>query len=131
MSPEALAVLVPIVALIGGLTIAGVAIYFRYRATELRHRERMAAIEKGIDLPAEPEMGRNKYLLKGLKGIFVGIGLTAFFVAMSRTQHDFPAGLAPIGLIPIGIGIAHLIVYWVQGKQESQTPPSHTPFPQR
>jgi hypothetical protein len=103
-----LAVFIPI----AGIAVGGLSIYFGYRAKELLHRERMAAIEKGIELPPEPARGRNSYLLRGLINLSIGIGIAIFFLAIGLvSQNPRAAAVAAFGLIPIGIGIAHLVVY--------------------
>jgi len=90
------------------------------------HRERMAALEKGVELPAvEQETERQSWnvqrflLLAGWSWIFIGIGA---FIAISLVlagvaPGDPPRDLPPRGsqygaLIPMGIGAAHLITYW-------------------
>jgi len=61
----------------------------RYKRQQLRHQERMAAIEKGAELPAErPEMtpapwSPRLYLLRGLVWLFTGIGLSVFLLGLS------------------------------------------------
>lgn len=63
----------------------------RYKRQQLRHQERMAALEKGAELPAElPEKGPAPwspriYLLRGLVWLFTGIGLAVFLFGMSVT----------------------------------------------
>ncbi len=80
--------LIPIVAVIMSLTIPIVAIIteFAKRRTfyELHHKERLAAIEKGVELPPLPPefvgagpKGRPRYLLRGLIWLFVGLGILA------------------------------------------------------
>src|SRR4029077_3315900 len=89
------------------------------------HRERMAAIEKGLPLPAvEQEAVRRTWnvqrflLLAGWSWIFIGIG---GFVALhmilegkipaGSVQELPPAGTQYAAIIPLGIGVAHLITY--------------------
>ncbi len=61
----------------------------RYKRQQLRHQERMAAIEKGAELPAEPAekppvpWSPRIYLLRGLVWLFTGIGLTVFLFGVS------------------------------------------------
>jgi hypothetical protein len=82
---------------------------------ECRHKERMAAIEKGLELPPEslpqPEAmpPRSRYLLRGL--IWLGVGL-----ALSFGRGDWsrpPMGGA--GWIAAAVGVAYLIFYFVEG----------------
>ena len=63
----------------------------RYKRRELQHKERLAALEKGLPLPALTDVERRApwtpraYLLRGLVWLFVGIGLTVFLAAISVT----------------------------------------------
>jgi hypothetical protein len=64
----------------------------RYRRQELKHKERMAALEKGAELPAEPTEPPRKpwspriYLLRGLIWLFSGIGLSVFLLGAILTS---------------------------------------------
>jgi Domain of unknown function (DUF6249) len=58
----------------------------RYKQKQLRHQERMAAIEKGADLPAEmapAPWSPRIYLLRGLVWLFTGIALSVFLFGIS------------------------------------------------
>src|SRR5690242_16951822 len=63
----------------------------RYKRHEMRHKERMTALEKGADLPAEPPekppmpWSPRVYLLRGLVWLFTGAGLSAFLLGLSLT----------------------------------------------
>jgi Domain of unknown function (DUF6249) len=122
--------MIPIIAIVMGLGVAMLAIYLSYRKRKeiftLYHQERMAAIEKGVELPPLPdalltEDGRplrpynpRRHLLKGLAWVFVGIGLGLGLWA--TVGFDW----ALFSLVLIGIGLAHLIYYFVEGKKEAQ-----------
>jgi hypothetical protein len=95
------------------------------------HRERMAALEKGVPLPAaEHEAERQTWnvqrflLLAGWSWIALGIGgfiaLQAIVSAAAPgTMGDVPLrGTQYAAIIPIGIGIAHLITYWTGERRE-------------
>jgi hypothetical protein len=65
----------------------------RYRRRVLQHRERMAAIEKGVDLPGLKEMpdqpwSPRLYLLRGMIWLFAGIGLAIFLLGLSYTTRE-------------------------------------------
>jgi hypothetical protein len=70
---------------------------FRYKRQELKHKERMTALEKGAELPVEPvERPRapwspRVYLLRGLIWLFTGIGLTTFLFGLSLSINGRPA----------------------------------------
>ena len=85
------------------------------KRAELRHRERIAALEKGIELPPEPDFdARNKRagsLKSGLMGVFVGVVL--YFALRASRRRD----VALFGLIPAAVGIANLIAYFVESKK--------------
>jgi hypothetical protein len=128
MEPQTLGLLIPIVSIVFGIGLAGVVIYLGYRRKKelfvLYHQERMAALEKGVELPPLPDAllsddGKplrpyhpRRHLLKGLTWLFIGLGLG---VALGPT-----AGwdISLFALIPLGIGLAHLIYYFVEGKRE-------------
>ena len=60
--------------------------------------------------PASPR----RHLLKGLVWLFIGLGgMVAVYVAIDHEQ-------ALWGLIPAGIGLAHLIYYFVEGRKEAE-----------
>jgi hypothetical protein len=110
-----------------GMGIAMLAIYLGYRKRkdllDHFHQERMAAIEKGIDCPPWPDgllgdentpASPRRHLLKGLVWLFIGLGgMVAVYVAVGHDQ-------ALWGLIPAGIGLAHLIYYFVEGRKEAE-----------
>ena len=103
--------------------IAFVALWFRHQGLQIRHAERMAALEKGVALPPEtPVRGQHAYLLRGLIWLFIGIAISifAFLVFVSETNHGALPVIA-IGLIPIGVGAAYLIVYRVENKEHRKS----------
>ncbi len=67
-------------------------LHLRYRRRELQHRERMAALEKGVDLPVlleNPESrGPRIYLLRGMIWLFAGFGLAGFLLGLSYTTRE-------------------------------------------
>src|SRR5438046_1841018 len=81
-----LALTIPIIAIVMSLAIPIVAIITdfakRRKIYELHHKERLATIEKGVELPPLPveligayPKGRPRYLLRGLIWLFVGLGI--------------------------------------------------------
>jgi hypothetical protein len=94
------------------------------------HRERLAAIEKGIELPPlEQEVQRTRWnvqrflLWLGCLDIAVGIGLFILLSVMmsfppNKFTEDLPRGIQYVGVIPVGMGIAHLIAYFVEIRRE-------------
>lgn len=90
----------------------------RRRLMELHHAERMAAIERGMDVPPLPlalidgRSGRRRRtsLLPGLVWLFVGVALLISMQTISDEE-------AMLGLIPTGVGLAYLIYYFVEGRK--------------
>ncbi len=103
--------------------------WLRHHRRIMIHRERLAAVEKGIDLPPlEQEVQRSSWnvprilLFAGLTWISIGIGVYVVFSAIlahpSPQIADIPQGIQWIGIAPIGIGLSHLIVYAVGKSKE-------------
>jgi len=100
------------------------------RRTHL-HRERLAALEKGVPLPpVEQEVRRSGWnvqrllLLAGLVWISLGVGVFVTFSALlahpSPQSQEIPPGLQWIGIAPVCIGLSHLIVYAIGKRKEMQ-----------
>ena len=123
MEVEVVAVLIPIFGIVFGIGIAAIAIIARHRQdlqrNELRHKERLAALEKGIELPPDPvpENGsgprRSNALRSGLIGLFVGVVL--YFALDELLDHD----MALFGLLPAAVGLANLIYWFIEGHRKS------------
>ena len=118
-----LAMLIPLVSVtvsVGAL-IVWIVVWYRRRMREVdcRHQERMAAIEKGLELPPEPVSPppqmppRSRYLLRGL--IWLGVGL-----AITLGVHDWLRDqMGGAGWIAVAVGAAYLIFYVVEGLRPS------------
>jgi multidrug transporter EmrE-like cation transporter len=127
MTPDAATAIV-IVALIGFVAFRQ---YLSHHRRIMIHRERIAAIEKGVALPpVEQEIRRSNIniqrilLLAGL--VWVVLGITLFVVlsavlvmASDKFTQDIPRGIQYAAIAPIGIGLAHLVVFFV-GKNKSE-----------
>src|SRR5262245_61288629 len=66
-------------------------LYLRFRRRELLHKERMAALEKGVALPdlTDIETGPRVYLLRGMIWLLSGLALSVFLLVLSATTQ-FP-----------------------------------------
>jgi hypothetical protein len=90
----------------------------RRRLMELHHAERMAAIERGMDVPPLPlelldgqsAKRRRTSLLPGLVWLFVGL---AVLISLGKVGEEE----AIFGLIPTGVGLAYLIYYFFEGRK--------------
>jgi hypothetical protein len=114
--------LLPIVFLIVACAVTFGALHFRQKARAFRHAERMAALDKGMELPPEPIkpiLGPMAHLLRGLIWLSVGIGISIFFVSMRFTEATNELfAVATLGLIPMGVGVAHLVVYRLDSRAQ-------------
>lgn len=121
--PAVMALLIPIllVTVSLGALIVWIVVWYRRRMHEVDclHQERMAAIEKGLELPAEtlpqPRQTppRSRYLLRGL--IWLGVGLAITFGG--REWLESP--ISGAGWIGVAVGCAYLIFYFVEERKAS------------
>src|ERR1700745_1382540 len=117
----ALGLLIPIISVTVSLGALIVWIVVRHRRrmheVDCRHKERMAAIEKGLELPPEslppPEQPppRSRYLLRGL--VWLGVGPAITFGGRDWLQ----APMGGAGWIAVAVGAAYLIFYFVEGRK--------------
>jgi hypothetical protein len=125
MNPEIIAISIPLAAVILGLTIPIVGMSLEYRMKrdlfEQNHKERMAAIDKGVDVPPlPPELFRPRKRKPSSPGSLLIIGLilvlggAGLIIAMS---YPF-ATLSLWGLVPAGVGLAYLISFLYERKQQ-------------
>ena len=123
---EGMAVAIVFVAIIGFFAFRQ---WMQHHRRVLMHRERLAAIEKGVDLPpVEQEVKRNTWniqriiLLAGLTWISLGV---AAFVTLSvvlaygMNTKDLPPGIQWVAIAPVGIGLSHLLVYLAGRNKEN------------
>lgn len=113
------------------LGFVGVRQWLRHQQRAMVHRERLTAIDKGVDLPPWPEDPPRSgidisgvLLLSGL--IWLAIGLGGMFAAwlivsdptIQRLPDAVPPQIALIGVPVALIGVAHLIVYVAQRRRQ-------------
>ena len=123
MNEDAIAVFIPIVAIIMSLSIPIVFAVIDYKRrrdiVDAHHKERMAAIERGMELPPLPDALFNsfkpsrkpRYLLSGMMWLFTGL---AGFLALYRVASEDVAFFA---LIPAAVGVALLLYYFIEGRK--------------
>jgi preprotein translocase subunit YajC len=134
MKAEIIGVFIPIVAIVMGIGIAMLAIWSEHKRKaqllEQNHRERMHALEKGIELPAIPTNlvgGSNgpstataaRSLRSGIMLTLIGVLL--YFAIYTAGGHEG----ALFGLIPAAIGIANFVyagILWQQEKRGESKP---------
>jgi hypothetical protein len=116
-------VMVPIVAIVMGVGIGMLSLLLDYRKKRdmfaLHHKERLAAIERGMEVPPlPPEFFRENrrprvpgdYLRRGLVLLLVGIAITFALYDTTRPNYLW-------GLVPAAMGVANLIYYWVESRK--------------
>ena len=123
------------------LAVAGTYIFqvwARHQRRLMIHRERLAAIEKGIELPPlEQEIQKRSWnvqrllLLAGLIWISLGIAAYQLFVRLGGQSvvapwdpfsppFKVPFGVEWIGAALIGIGVSHIVTYAVGRRRERE-----------
>jgi hypothetical protein len=124
---------IPIIAITGGIVAGIVNSLGRQRLMELAQQERIAAIQRGVDvdkLPPLPAAGLDEdsfalvhlplaerdrrraqgLMIGGLVTLFAGAGLTSFLVIM---EPDTVRPIWAVGLVPMFVGAALLLSAWL------------------
>jgi hypothetical protein len=122
---------IPIIAILGGIVSGIVKMLGRQKLVELAQQERIAAIQRGLDLsqlpplplgalndsdspflsPYESDRRRAQgFLVGGLITVFGGAGLLAFLMLLNP-EHE--KALWAVGLIPMLIGFALMLSAWI------------------
>ena len=122
---------IPIIAIVGGITVAIVKSIGRQRLVELAQQERIAAIQRGVDISKLPplpsvaledddlgaiglsgsERDRRRaqgLLIGGVVTLFAGVGITAFLMLVDRDNNSWA-----VGIIPASVGFALLLSAWI------------------
>jgi hypothetical protein len=122
-----MALSIPIIAIVGGITAGIVRSIQRQRAFEMIQRERIAAIERGLDpdkiaslqrpilyddhgLYTDPNMQagrlRQGLMIGGIVSLFVGVALAIF---LNGVADHGDGNVWMVGLIPAAVGAALLL----------------------
>jgi uncharacterized protein DUF6249 len=139
-----IALAIPIVAIIGGITAGIIRTLGRQRLIELAQRERIAAIERGVDpaklaplpvnaLDDEPETWHmNQYdrdrrraqglMIGGIVTLAVGLGLMAFLGTITEEEHVWA-----VGIVPASVGLALLLSSFLVRPRSNGGGPSAPP----
>jgi hypothetical protein len=137
MDASQLGTLIPIVAIVMGIGLAIVGTLTDHQrkaqALEQRHRERMAAIEKGIEIPPELDssalsgdgpVGQRKperFLLRGL--VCLGIGIAILISSFTV----LPQEVSFAGNILVALGVALLLYYFFGARKANKEPEAEPP----
>lgn len=121
---------IPLVAIVGGIVAGIIRTMGRHRLIALAQRERIAAIERGLDpskLPPLPPLAddeefvcpprdlarlqRNRQqglLIGGIVTLFVGIALSVMLRVLEPDESQWI-----VGIVPAAVGLALLLSAWI------------------
>jgi uncharacterized protein DUF6249 len=133
--PAILSLTIPIVAIVFGIGVAMLGMWLDFRKKremfQLHHAERMAAIEKGVDIPPLPPeffQGHDKkdrspyaYFRRGVMWLLIGIAATAALWGTHDNDYWW-------GLVPAAVGVAYLITFLVERGRERDSNNQRTPL---
>ncbi len=107
INPSLIAMLIPIIVVIGVFAVVVTAIVIGGKNKELEHKERLIAMEKGITIPQKPtKEKRPLYLsLRAWGFVFVALGIALVFAI--GAEAGFKHGLW--GLIPLLVGLGLMV----------------------
>jgi hypothetical protein len=114
ISPQLIAVGIPIIFVMGAIAVTITAMILDSSRKDRQHKERLVAMEKGIELPEDPiKTSPPRYLAMRAWGlVFSLIGLATFIgiTAEEGIQHGV------WGLMPVSIGVALLVAAYMEKK---------------
>ncbi len=128
MESEGVFALIPVAGIVMGVGIGMLSIWAEHKRKsqllEQIHRERMHAIEKGVEPPPLPEnltvegsgpstASALKAMRSGIMWLLIGIVL---FIGLGKAAGN--PGAALFGLIPAAVGVANLVYASVLWRQE-------------
>ncbi len=117
INPNVVAISIPIIFVLGAIAVTITAMILDAGRKDRKHRERLLAMEKGIELPEDPiKTSPPRYLAMrawGFEFSFIGI---ATFIGITA-EEGFRHG--SWGLIPLSIGIALLVAAYLEKKELS------------
>lgn len=114
ISPNVIAILIPLLVVIGVFATVIVGVLSENRRKELAHKERLIAMEKGLPLPEQEREEKNPRYLSlrawGLVMTFLGVAVVIGISAEAGARHGM------WGLCPLGIGAALLVAAYTEKK---------------
>ncbi|MFA4948926.1 MAG: DUF6249 domain-containing protein [Candidatus Krumholzibacteriia bacterium] len=109
------ALLIPIIAVVGGMAIAIVGVITKGKEEELKHKERIIAMEKGIPVPEmapqPPRKEKPRYLAIRAWGLVITLIGVAIMLSIG-IANEFRQGVW--GLIPTALGVGLLLAGWLE-----------------
>jgi hypothetical protein len=130
---------IPIIAITGGITMGIIRTLGRQRMLELHQRERIAAIERGVDpakipppiLPEDegwawdrgssrgPRHRAQGLLIGGIITLFSGVGIMVFLRTLNTGENVWAVGVIP-AMVGAGLLLSSWLV-WPRGLRENST----------
>lgn len=107
LSPAFISIFIPILAVIGTFAMIIVVIIMSNREKELKHKERLLAMEKGMEIPEEPvKQKRPAYLtLRAWGLVLLSLGVVLFFALWVQVGFQYSIW----GLMPAALGAGLMI----------------------
>ena len=97
------------VVMIFGMPTAGFAMYTFYRVRKLRTEERLAAIQRGVDVPMQAELSESARSRRyGILSIAGAVGYMLAFSILARYEPDAMM-VGAFGAIPFTLGLGFLL----------------------
>ena len=92
-----------------GFPTAALAMYTFYRVRKLRTEERLAAIQRGVSVPIEPELPEGARSRRyGILLVAGAVGYMLAFTIIARFEHDALMAAA-FGAIPFTLGLGYFL----------------------
>ena len=117
INPSVVAISIPIIFVLGAIAVTITAMLLDSGRKDRKHKERLLAMEKGIELPEEPiKTSPPRYLAMrawGLVFTFIGIALVIGITAAAGIKYGV------WGLTQMSIGFALLIAAYLEKKELS------------
>ena len=101
--------------------IVALVLYFAYKNKQAKYRLASEALAAGKEIPenlfkANPKKENNDTLTKGIKNVFLGIGLGVFLWVLTSEE-----GIAAIGFLIFCIGLGQVVTAYVTRPKETST----------
>jgi hypothetical protein len=97
------------IVMIFGMPTAAIAMYTFYRVRKLRTEERLAAIQRGVNVPMEPDLSEAAHSRRyGILLIAGAVGYMLTFTILARYEPDAMMAGA-FGAIPFALGLGFFL----------------------
>ena len=114
ISPQMIAVSIPIIFVMGAIAVTITAMILDSSRKDRKHKERLVAMEKGMELPEDPiKTSPPRYLAMRAWGLVLSLIGLATFIGISA-EEGIQHGVW--GLMPVSIGVALLVAAYMEKK---------------